>query len=573
MFRTALVVCPRDGTRLVSADDDPLIASTLADRYVIEQLLAEGGMGRVYAARHRNLSRRFAVKVMFGEFSLDPKMAVRFAHEAEAASRLDHPNLIGVVDFGEDDHGLLYLVMDLASGRSLGEILRDEGRLEPARAARITRQLAEGLHHAHGRGLIHRDFKPDNVMIGLSDDGVETVRIVDFGIAKFDDSSGARVTTDGTVIGTPQYMAPEQATNAGVDHRTDLYALGVVLYEMLAGVLPFDGNAVAIARQHIAVDPPPIAVRVPGLTVDPLLEDLALRLMAKDPEHRPASGRDVVALLEAAQPAPAWLPGDGVDTETWDPSAGPRPGRAADVPGVTGSGRGSARALPLAVPVTREETAVRPAMSRGQDAATSAITPAGRGSRRVALVALGVGLAAVALAIAVVATRPAPSRRTPPIATSPREPAPRPVVIALDAGAAAVPAVDAAEPEAIAVAPTGSGSDGRRPRPVNRTERADADAGAGTAVHDPGSGSATVPPPEPPPEPAITAEELTGRYAAVGRTLDDQIKRLGDEAVAPLRRRYLAIPYVDALRKPALRPSALAELTAIEAAARRLGGA
>ncbi len=301
VFRAGFARCPLDGAALQGLTGDPLIGHTLAERYIIEELLGEGGMGRVYRARHNRMSRRFAIKVLFGDMAADAKARTRFSREAEAVSRLNHPNVLSVVDFGETDEGLLYLVMDYIEGRELHQLLAQEAPLSPQRVLSLLRQLSRGLAHAHERNLVHRDFKTENVVVTKSGDE-ELARIVDFGIAAVGEmmEPAQRLTTEGMVLGTPAYMSPEQSTGEEVDERSDLFSLGVMLYEMLCGRLPFDGTAVAIAKAHLASEVPPVAVRVPGLRVDPRLEAVAMRLMAKDPEERFQSARALLAHLDSA---------------------------------------------------------------------------------------------------------------------------------------------------------------------------------------------------------------------------------------------------------------------------------
>jgi serine/threonine-protein kinase len=288
--------CPLDGNPLEPLVDDPLAGTSFADRYIIEKCVGAGGMGRVYRARHQRMSRRFAIKVLFGDHAADSKMQQRLAREAEAASRLSHPNVISVLDFGETEEGLLYLVMDYVDGPTLAQVIESAAPLAPDRAIRLVRDCARGLAHAHGRGLIHRDFKADNVLVTL-DGGEEVAKIVDFGIAMLNESSSRKLTTEGMVLGTPAVMAPEQAVGEQVDHRTDLFSLGIVLYEMLSGVLPFDGSPLEIARQNLMSQVPPIARRVPGLAVDPRLENLSVALMAKRPDDRPQTAKAVLRTL------------------------------------------------------------------------------------------------------------------------------------------------------------------------------------------------------------------------------------------------------------------------------------
>lgn len=303
MFRSGFARCPLDGAPLQTLAEDPLAGSLFADRYVIDECIGEGAMGRVYRARHQRMSRRFAIKVLFGDHATDPKMRDRFAREAEAASRLHHPNVISVTDFGETEEGLLFLVMDYVDGRELADVIRDAGPLGAVRVRHLLRQLALGLAHAHQKDLVHRDFKAENVIVTGADPD-EVPRIVDFGIAVIREGSESRLTTQGMVLGTPAYMSPEQATGAELDARTDLYSLGVLAYEMLAGVLPFEGTPLAVARMNLAVVPPRIAARVPGLEVDRQLEDIAFKLMEKRPEDRFQSAADLIEALGAHDSEP-----------------------------------------------------------------------------------------------------------------------------------------------------------------------------------------------------------------------------------------------------------------------------
>jgi serine/threonine-protein kinase len=286
-----------------------MIGRTLGERYVLEAALGRGGTGTVYRARHAKLQRPCAIKLLRRELVADPKVHARFTREAELAGTLSHRNLVGVLDVGEAEPGQLYMVMELAEGPDLGDVIGKEAPLPPGRIATIVRQLCAGLEHAHDRGLVHRDFKPENVIVLANDD----VKIVDFGIAILNENpeSGARVsrlTTEGMVVGTPSYMAPEQALARPVDHRVDLYALGVMIYEMLCAVRPFAGSGVDIAQAHVMAEPPPISARVPHLHADPLLEALAHKLMSKRADDRPQTARAVallVDLIERDRPAAA----------------------------------------------------------------------------------------------------------------------------------------------------------------------------------------------------------------------------------------------------------------------------
>ncbi len=297
IYRTDFERCPSDGSPLQLGDADPLIGSVIAKHYEIDALIGEGGMGRVYRAHHTLLQhRQVAIKVLLGDLAATIAMRLRFGQEAELASRLDHPNVVSVIDYGTDER-LLFLVMELISGRTLGEVIAREAPLEPRRVIALARQLCHGLAHAHDRGLVHRDFKPDNVIVSPDD---EHAVITDFGIAisRDEDASASRLTTAGIALGTPSYAAPEQTHRGTVDHRADLFALGVTLYEMLAGRLPFDGDAMQVVLRNASEAPPSIELRS-GVRPPPALEVIVRRLMARRPDDRFATARDVLDALDA----------------------------------------------------------------------------------------------------------------------------------------------------------------------------------------------------------------------------------------------------------------------------------
>ena len=307
-FRKKLDQCPLDGAELTRLEGEPLVGMVVANRYVIEKCIGEGGMGRVYQARHQRVSRRFAIKILYGELAAEPKMRKRFSFEAEAASRLSHRNVISVLDFGETVTGLPYLVMDLVDGESLADLLKRDAPFERDRILHLAYQLADGLQHAHENSLVHRDFKPDNAIVA-TERGEEVPKIVDFGIAHIrDDNFDHDLTTAGYVMGTAAYMAPEQALGDRVDGRSDLYSLGVVLYQMTAGVHPFEGTGPELLRQTLTIPAPPVRVRVPGFEPDPALEAVVLRLLAKRPEERYPSAEALMQQL-SQMPTIAKRPG------------------------------------------------------------------------------------------------------------------------------------------------------------------------------------------------------------------------------------------------------------------------
>ena len=280
-------------------DPGVLLGQVLDAKYRVEQHLGSGAMGSVFRARHVRLPRSYAIKLLHPHFLSDAKLLKRFEREAELAARLSHPNVIGVIDIGEID-GITFLVMDLGVGPTLAELLV-QAPFDPLRACTLIHQLCDGLAHAHGHGLIHRDLKPDNVIVEPRG-GDEVARIADFGIAILRDGSGSsdRLTTGGIVLGTPHYMAPEMASGVAFDHRVDLFALGVICYELLAGRFPFDGNGVDVVHAYVHDEIPAMATRVPGLFVDPMLEGFTRRLLAKSPDDRlpdAASAREQLDLI------------------------------------------------------------------------------------------------------------------------------------------------------------------------------------------------------------------------------------------------------------------------------------
>jgi len=258
----------------------------LGDRYRVLRRIGEGGMGAVYLCEHVVLRRRLAVKVLRPELAADPEIVERFRQEAVAASQIGQENVVDVLDFGNTEEGALFYVMEALEGLSLGAVLRREGPLAIARALAILEQICRALAAAHRRGVVHRDLKPDNVFLVRRDDGVETAKLLDFGISKVEpDGLHARLTRAGAIIGTPEYMAPEQAAGGAVDHRADMYALGVMAYEMLTGTLPLEGGtAIATLVAHQTM--PPQAPSRRRAAVPPEIDAVVLRALAKRPDDR-----------------------------------------------------------------------------------------------------------------------------------------------------------------------------------------------------------------------------------------------------------------------------------------------
>ena len=270
------------------ADREPVV---LNGRYELHARIARGGMAEVFLARDQVLDRSVAVKVLFPEFATDPAFVERFRREAQSAANLTHPAIVGVYDWGSY-RGTYFIVMEYVRGRSLAEILRAEGTLHPDRAADIATDIAGALYFAHRNGVVHRDIKPGNVLITPQGH----VKVTDFGIARAVGGNTDNLTQAGSVMGTATYFSPEQAQGLAVDPRSDLYSLGVVLYEMVCGHPPFTGDSpVAIAYQHVQGTP------TPPRQVDPAipqaLEAITLKLLAKNPANRYASGEELRADL------------------------------------------------------------------------------------------------------------------------------------------------------------------------------------------------------------------------------------------------------------------------------------
>jgi serine/threonine-protein kinase len=278
--------------------EDPLVGTVVCERYRVEKLLGEGGMGAVYRAVHVHMRKPVALKILHQQMTYLPEAVARFEREAIAAGRIAHPNVAAATDFGRLSDRSFYLALEFVEGTSLRHVLHEAGPLPAKRAVNIARQVAEALDAAHALDIVHRDLKPENIMLQTDGPHEDFIKVLDFGLAKIEveDASspdGSQLTKMGSVFGTPTYMSPEQAGGGAVDYRTDLYALGVLLYEMLAGDPPFEANAVVLLlSKHINEPPPPLPEHV-----DPRLRSLVMRLLAKSPDDRPASARAVVSEL------------------------------------------------------------------------------------------------------------------------------------------------------------------------------------------------------------------------------------------------------------------------------------
>jgi len=299
--------CPRDGSALATPNLTGLVGQVLAGRYRVIEQLGQGAMGRVYLAEHIKMARRCAVKVMSPELMSDADAIGRFNREATNASRIQHPHVAAVYDFGESSDGLVFLAMEFVPGEALSRICTRERVLPPERAAHIARQVADGLDAAHDMGIIHRDLKPDNIMVARGKDGRDIVKIVDFGIAKgtqHGGTTGQHLTRTGVVVGTLQYMSPEQLGGDPIDGRSDLYALACILYEMLTGESSFAGATIE-ARLQRRLAGEPLRPRDANADVPAWLDALVVKALAREPEGRFQTAAALRDALGSGDGAPA----------------------------------------------------------------------------------------------------------------------------------------------------------------------------------------------------------------------------------------------------------------------------
>jgi serine/threonine-protein kinase len=291
--------CPRCGGPVT----DPFIGTVVGGRYRIVSRIGVGGMGAVYRAEHTMMRRDLAIKVLLPELGGKEEFVRRFEREAESASRLTHPNIITVTDFGHTPEGSLFLVMEFLAGESLSDAIH-AGPMPTERALAIHRQILRALEHAHAAGVVHRDLKPENIMLVERDGQRDVVKILDFGIAKVTQpqSGGESLTQAGVIFGTPEYLSPEQALGEAVDARADIYAAGIILYEMLAGRRPFENeDKVKIISMHLAHAPPRIRDVSPTVEVPLPLEQAVMQSLEKSREHRFATATAFLQALEDAE--------------------------------------------------------------------------------------------------------------------------------------------------------------------------------------------------------------------------------------------------------------------------------
>lgn len=337
-------------------EPESLVGSVLAGRYRLEKLLGWGAMGAVYVGEHLKIGRRDAIKVLRASLARDPEAVARFTRGARNASAIRHPNVCTVYDFSDTSEGLQFLAMELVDGESLTSLLRREGPLPLDRAARIAIQAASALQAAHDLGIVHRDMKPDNVMLTKDRDGQDVAKVVDFDIAKGSAEGEERgVTRMGFVVGTPEYMSPEQLTGDPLDGRSDVYSLGIVLFRMLTGDLPYKARSTQeLMVDRLTRDPPKMAEVAPGISFPPAVQQVVDRALARDRESRPENALGFARELweavygPAAQAAAGGEAGEGAAGGAEPERAEPAPEPVEQVPATVVAPRGEATAGPTA---------------------------------------------------------------------------------------------------------------------------------------------------------------------------------------------------------------------------------
>jgi serine/threonine protein kinase len=440
-----------DGSAAISKGTgvpDPLIGRVINDRFRISALIARGGMGKVYRAEQAPLGRVCALKVLNPNYAgdQDPEFHKRFFLEASIASKLTHPNTVTIFDYGRTDDDVYYMAMEYLVGHTLHRAIREAGHFPEERAAHVARQICRALREAHSLGVIHRDLKPANIFLVEHGDETDFVKILDFGLVKnVSETKTEDLTQTGLFMGSPKYMAPEQIRGDRVDARTDIYALGIILYEMVTGKVPFDRpNSVNILMAHVNEEPPPLRQMNPNVQVSPAFEEIIARALAKDPNQRFGSMDEVLAALKRT--------GGGALTQTFNGAATGEfkalltSGTSQRVLSDSGSGPGmglpsasiSAPAGSISSPASISASGSIVSPSDDIDVVAgpaSSLPPASSGSKGMLITAV-VGALIVAAIVGYAATRPGP------VAAAPSQP----TASALPAAPSSVAAVEVAPP-------------------------------------------------------------------------------------------------------------------------------
>jgi serine/threonine-protein kinase len=466
---------------------DPLIGRVINDRYKVLALVARGGMGKVYRAEQSALGRVCALKVLNPNYSgdHDPEFHKRFSLEASMTSKLRHPNTVTIFDYGRTEDDIYYIAMEYLEGHTLHRAIRQAGTFPEERCAHIARQVCRSLREAHTMGVIHRDLKPANIYLLEHGDEPDYVKVLDFGLVKnVADNGGEELTQAGLFMGSPKYMAPEQITGGSVDARTDIYALGVIMYEMLAGKVPFErASNVEVLHAHVNDAPPPIREVNPSARISQAMDETITRMLAKDPEHRFRSMDDVVAALKRlgpvfpAEPSSS-LVGDRPADSQVKSTSGPQPTKHV-------APQGSAIAVPAGAGVAPDAAATQPAEAQPAPSA-----PASRQFPMGLVAAVAVGVLLIVGAV-VLTRKPAPPPAASTTASTPTT---------------AAAATSTATPTPTAGATTAAGGTGAAPSPDIQTVDVSSLAPvASGAAAKPAPASAPVPPPKPKPGPAAAA--------------------------------------------------------------------
>ena len=296
LFDDKANVCPFDNSTLAVSNQDALLGSVLDKRYRIIDRIGEGGMGKVYKAQHIILDKPFAIKVLNPELAQREDSIKRFINEARLTSKIGHPNIIEVTDFGKTPGGSFYFVMEYVSGKTLFDLLNSKKTIPIKETIEIITQCADALYAAHQAGIVHRDLKPDNIMLVVKGDGSYFAKILDFGISKIIGEASTRLTSSGVIIGTPEYMSPEQASQENTDHRTDIYSLGVIMYQMLTGSLPFySTNPLNLLMMHKTKSPKPMKSFNPNIPT--ALENICMKCLSKNPQDRYPNMKELIDAL------------------------------------------------------------------------------------------------------------------------------------------------------------------------------------------------------------------------------------------------------------------------------------